>query len=274
MAPPLPQENYDILIAEYTTLTTSHSKILFTAKGARNQFIDADRVELDFIRRSITCYSRLLAHSAAYRTHHRFVQTLCRRVLSWSQDVRAREKAQELDEIEMLRYGTCWYQLMSAGSELVAMNKWGAATRKKSDALYQRVQKAKKRKADCDRVGREAYEKQNDWTDQALKFLGKLEVLAVEGQKSGWGPEREEMMELWMDNVELRIKQGANLQGSWQVDVKGEHAECCECCGESWDGNILAPCGRVNREEAIRQLDVLLEKTKGEGCSCCFGTNW
>ena len=112
---------------------------IIAAAKARNAFVTADRDEILGLKHTLHGNALLVKRSNVYRTHLKFTKFLAKRLLSWNSDLRARTDAGELDEVDLLRYGTCCFQFMTAASQLAIMNQRGIRAKERCEDRYDAV---------------------------------------------------------------------------------------------------------------------------------------
>ena len=253
----LPSPTYEALVSEYANLTRQHDASISAAKRAKKAFIASESALVPLMQRKNRYSDSLTVRSDICKTHDRYVKRLSRRLQSWNPDLRAHHKTGELDDLELLSYATCAYQLLHATSLLAAMNKVGKAATARCSRVFDKVNSAKDAKKACDEDGERAYAHHNEVSEKMLQFWIKLGNFAADLNPEN---ERDEDMcmrlEQWMDEIEERIKRvnreakdlddwsavrlGVKVKKGGEVvttsdeleeEWERKHGGTCPCCG-------------------------------------------
>ncbi|KAG8531995.1 uncharacterized protein KY384_003631 [Bacidia gigantensis] len=197
--------SYESLVGEYASLSRAHDASILAAKKAKAAFIASESTLVPLMRRRNEHSDRLSVRSETCKAHDRYVKRLSRRLTSMNPEIRAHHKRREMDDVELLSYATCAYQLLHATSLLAAMNKVGRAATARCGVVFDKVNAAKDVKKACDERGEKAYTHHNEVSERMVQFWIKLGNYAAELDPD---PDSDINFRLdqWMDEIEARIK--------------------------------------------------------------------
>ena len=280
---------YRILNQEYHSAIDSYEATMSDCMRAQREYYTADNLELRLKKRIAHYQTSLQERARDYQKHCSYVKTLSHRLLARSQDLRAQEREAEIDEVDLLRYGTTFHEFVRAASQQVEMDRQGLCMRDRATALWDRVERVQDRKDACEEVGRESFANCQRWGEQSKDFLSRMREMMGKGHE-GWNEEVRALMEGWLKNIEEMVK------------TSEEHLEKTECPwyrideddaddddgagggdggkkgkgdggrrGPSSKGKEQLLMNRKKAEEVRSDLEKVLERSKICDCPDCEG---
>lgn len=162
------------MLHDFNEMTKKHDKSIDQAMIARNKFVTADDNVLRGLKRTLKANTRLIKRSNTYRKHQKFVRFMAKRLASWSKDLRARAASNELDDTDLLHYGSYFYRMIRMTSDLAIMNQRGMQAKEKCEMWIDHVDLMRKRKDDATKAGTKAYQQQRRDTNDMANFVQRL----------------------------------------------------------------------------------------------------
>lgn len=279
---------YRILNREYRSVIGSYEATMSDCTRAEREYYTADMLELQLKKRIAHYQTSLQERARDYQKHCSYVKTLCHRLLARSQELRAQEREADVDEVDLLRYGTMLHEFVRAASQQVQMDRQGLCVRDKATALWDRVERVQDRKDACEGVGRESFENSQRWGEESKKFLGRMKEMMRKGH-DGWNDEVRALLEGWLKNIEEMVKTSDehldNAECPW---FRSEEGDADDDGGSGGDGakkgkaneGPPVPLSKAKRqslmnrkktEEVKSDLERVLERSKICDCPDCEG---